>query len=230
LLRYTLPAGVIVGGILAVFASSLNLPHLKQAATSIIPLEQDPNTASAKAAVQIADLNAEIARKSHELAELTTRHDQLQSQVNALSNQVVQANAQLTSLHSQSAHADPPGSVHAVLQRRKPPQENLSARAQLIAVREAILQDDPKQARDRLEAIETLLVFGQIVPSQTASPDIRSTAATQITDALSMLEAGDEERALRDLNQAIAALGSSEVRIGPSRDRRYPVRASLGDR
>jgi hypothetical protein len=76
--------------------------------------------------------------------------------------------------------------------------------AQLESAGRALQDNDADGARDLLEAAETAVIFAPAAGDSRAN----SAAAARITEALRMVAAGDRERAMQCVAQALAAFGS----------------------
>jgi hypothetical protein len=175
----------------------------------------------ALAIAQLSELDAEIAHRASDLEMLTMKRDQLQSQINELSNKFEQASRQLAGVRWQVSKAGKPMmvsrvnamAVHRVFlptrhrglsskQLQPTAREGMNSVKQLLAARMALVNNDSSAARDLLEAAQTSIVFA---PGNTL-PEGARTAAAQVTEALGMLNSGDPADALPCLDRAITAL------------------------
>jgi hypothetical protein len=183
----------------------------------------DQNAATiALATAQLSELDAKIAHRTRAVAMLGTERDKLQSQFDELSNELEDARRHRAEVRAEvaragkammaSRHAIPttahqslrpvPNPESPAMPPRTTTRESPSAEQQLLAARKALADHRSAEARGLLEAAQTSIVFA---PTDTTS--VRASGATsQITDALSILNAGDAVSALVHLDRAITAM------------------------
>jgi septal ring factor EnvC (AmiA/AmiB activator) len=94
--------------------SELNGDRKPEAA--IASSEASLATATAVATARLAELEAQIARMTRDVAALTSERHDLQERINALSGQTVEANQRLNRLHGsvRSTEGDTPAQQHVV--------------------------------------------------------------------------------------------------------------------
>jgi type II secretory pathway predicted ATPase ExeA len=196
-------------------------PDRSMARTSASGTDQNAATI-ALATAQLSDLDAKIAGRTRAVAMLGMERDKLQSQVNELSHEQEEARRHLAEVRAEvapagksmmaSRHAIPtiahqslrpvPNPESPAMPPRTRTRESPSAEQQLLAARQALADDRSAEARGLLEEAQTSIAF-----APTAIASVRASGATsQITDALSMLNAGDPVSALVHLDRAITAM------------------------
>jgi type II secretory pathway predicted ATPase ExeA len=196
-------------------------PDRSMARTGVSGTDQNAATI-ALATAQLSELDAKTAGRTRAVAMLGMEREKLPSQVNEPSYQQGETRRHLAEVRAEVAPAGKsmtasryaiPTIAHQSLRpvpdpesRAMPPRTTTgaspSAEQQLLAARKALADDKSAEARGLLEAAQTSIVFA---PTDTVS--VRASGATsQITDALSMLNAGDRVSALVHLDRAITAM------------------------
>jgi hypothetical protein len=163
---------------------------------------------------QLADLQAQIGQRTHELASLRANEEQERAGLDTLRRQrqaeeesVARQQAQQRKTASaapaapkaQARPQHPPPAARVMASQSAPA---VSPLARLVTARQALLSGQPGEARRLLSAAEIQLVFQPVVPGQPAA-DAISAPAARIGYAIRLLDAGDTGQALQMINIVI---------------------------